>query len=399
MPRTILVAVVICASGAMAWAAPLYTITDLGTVPGSTKSIPFGINNAGQVVGYCDIGANDRHAFLYSGGQMQDLGTLGGNTSTATGINSSGQVVGSSTTAGGYTHAFLYSGGQMQDLGTGPFGIFGPQAVGINNSGQVAGFVNVAGGWDAFLYSGGQMQDLGTFFNTYPPFPTYLGVTGINDAGQVIGYSSYLDYRKGMWFYASFLYSGGQMQSLDSTDGSWAKGINNSGQVVGWNDTGLYLYSGGKLKYLNPLIDSSSGWTFQNVQAINDLGQIVGWGTNPAGQSDAYLLTPTPEPATLSLLALGGLTLLKRRKQPPSRNENPGRAAMNDGRRVLEHLMTVIARRSARRPMADRGVGATGQQSLSVPLLSRASKCPKFRTGETRPDLRLGRGAQDRTGQ
>jgi probable HAF family extracellular repeat protein len=64
---------------------------------------------------------------------------------------------------------------------------------------------------------------------------------------------------------------------------------------------------------LNALISPSSGWTLQIATAINDSGQIVGHGLNSAGQQDAFLLTPTPEPATLSLLALGGLTILRRR--------------------------------------------------------------------------------------
>src|SRR5437870_604367 len=48
------------------------TIIDLGT------SVANGINANGQVVGYAYTTGNNRHAFLYSGGRMTDLGTLGG---------------------------------------------------------------------------------------------------------------------------------------------------------------------------------------------------------------------------------------------------------------------------------------------------------------------------------
>jgi probable HAF family extracellular repeat protein len=54
---------------------------------------------------------------------VTDLGTLGGNTSTANGIaaqgtNASGMIVGSSTTNDNSEHAFLYVNGQMFDLNT-----------------------------------------------------------------------------------------------------------------------------------------------------------------------------------------------------------------------------------------------------------------------------------------
>jgi probable HAF family extracellular repeat protein len=59
----------------------------------------------------------EAHAYVWSGGVMQDLGTLGGGSDAATATNDLGQVVGNSRTAGGELHAFLWQGGQMTELG------------------------------------------------------------------------------------------------------------------------------------------------------------------------------------------------------------------------------------------------------------------------------------------
>jgi probable HAF family extracellular repeat protein len=55
------------------------------------------------VTGYAatKVGGNaSNHAFLYSGGSMIDLGTLGGNESFGFGINDFGQITGYSVIAG-----------------------------------------------------------------------------------------------------------------------------------------------------------------------------------------------------------------------------------------------------------------------------------------------------------
>lgn len=87
-------------------------------------------------------------AVLYS---IKDLGTLGGSTSLAGGINASGWVAGASSLAGDTAqHAFLYDGSSMFDLNS----LIDPRsnwsitdATGINDAGQIAG-------WSGDLYSG-----------------------------------------------------------------------------------------------------------------------------------------------------------------------------------------------------------------------------------------------------
>ena len=114
----------------LAAAAPQYSVTPLPD--GFT---PTAMNSAGQIVGSMSVAPqNVTHAFLYHAGALDDLGTLGGDTSYAYGINDAGAIVGESqitkfsTPQGGTAspwRAFLYSAGSMTDLGSlhGPDGL------------------------------------------------------------------------------------------------------------------------------------------------------------------------------------------------------------------------------------------------------------------------------------
>jgi probable HAF family extracellular repeat protein len=311
--------------GARAFLYSNGTTTDLSALlAGQWYSAATGINSSGQVVGYGATGGtlDTDCAFLYSNGMMSEPGTLPDYNcigSAAFGINDSGQVVGTAYTDTEAAHAFLYSNGKMTDLSA-SFGMSGARS--INANGQVVGYgANRVTGLDhAFLYSNGTMTDLGTL--PYTQYTQQSDAFGINRNGQVVGDASGFDSQSNGYEHA-FLYSNGQMSDLGTLpspykSASSARSINTSGQVVGWSDwyygTGntyhAFLYSNGTMTDLNSLVDSASGWTLEYANAINDNGWIVGQGINSAGQTDAFLLTPIPEPSNLALLGIGAINLL-----------------------------------------------------------------------------------------
>ena len=137
------------------------------------------------------------------------------------------------------------------------------------------------------------MQDLGTL-------PGYRSswATAINASGKVAGYAT--NVANGHTYAEAFLCSGGSLKDLGVPGASsYAYGVNASGQVVGaaYVDQDLrteyaFIYSGGTVQNLNNLLPQGSGWTLQQANAINDVGQIVGFGIGPSGSPDAFLMTP-----------------------------------------------------------------------------------------------------------
>ena len=312
-------------------AAPLAAIlgTDITDLPFDAMAI----NNAGQVAGYSGSRLAARAYLWTPGGTVQDLGTLGGESSWAYAINQSGQVAGGSTVADGNQHAFLWTPGQgMQDLGTLP-GALSSTARGINDLGQVVGESTFPRTGPpepethAFLWSPALgMKDLGTLGggltssvafdinNAHqvvgrgflakivpPPVDPETGSHGflwtqaegmreisgldiayaINDAGQVVG-RSYVTrpysvaYHAFRWTAADGLQ---ELAAFPAGDSSAALGINNAGQIVGWSTVGVGDYYGvyGAIWTASEGIESLSQTTgISHVRGINDHQQIIG---------------------------------------------------------------------------------------------------------------------------
>ena len=335
---------------AQAQSGPRYTVADLGTLGGDSFALD--INLQGQITGTFRDASGNEQAFLYSGGVMTALGTLGGSYSYGYAINQLGDIAGDSETAGGLQHAYLWSGGVMTDLGT--LGGGRSQANGINTSGQVVGWAYLASGtWRAFLFQNGVMADIGTTFDGWsiatdindlghvvgyyqagggtrpfvwidgnlPPLGTLGGNVGgankINLSGDIAGWSSYADNKA-----RPVLFRGGSpvdLGTLGGDDGQ-AWGINDLGHAVGYSLTTdgrwhALLYYGGVLYDLNDLSQANTRVELMAATAIDGLGRIVGYGcfrgqlsgrTCNGGQIRAVLLRPTGGQALQDLSQLIG---------------------------------------------------------------------------------------------
>jgi probable HAF family extracellular repeat protein len=126
----------------------------------TTYGKAFGIDNVGRIVG--EFGSErGPHAFRWTNGVNQALGSLGGRTSTAKAVNAGGRVVGWSETSSGATHAFLWRNGDMTDLGT--LGGSSSGAYAINGLGQIVGESGIANdaSTHAFIWQNGVMSDVG----------------------------------------------------------------------------------------------------------------------------------------------------------------------------------------------------------------------------------------------
>lgn len=265
---------------------------NLGGFTATGRSRAYAINNAGQVVGDARNASNVSNAFRTAPNQpiqaSDNLGSLGTGSSYAYDINAQGQVVGGSSVGTGY-RAYLYSNGVMTDLGALKNNHYS-EAWSINDSGVIVGWNSSNGGDTAVRWTGGTISNIGSTLGSY----NYAWA--INSTGQIAGEG----FDAGNTIYSAHVYSGSTWITLGVPAGASnteAYGINDDGVVVGriYFGSGIspraFVWSGGVMTDLNNLIPAGTGWTLQVARAINNNGQIVGYGLLD-GQVRGFLLTP-----------------------------------------------------------------------------------------------------------
>jgi probable HAF family extracellular repeat protein len=313
-------------------AATTYTVTDMGSL-GLGDSDGYGINATGQVTGLSFLPAtytyscgypvrtctaHPYHAFLYSKGQMTDLGTLGGHLSQGNAINLSDQVAGWADTSSGVVNATLWTGGKSLDVGAlAPLAGSSSVAYGINDSGQVVGAWGTNASSQAFLYSNGSITAL--------PEPSDFTTSGceargISSSGQIAGICADTNGNGHLVLWSSGTVTDlGSVGSIGGVEDIESMSVSSNGQIAGWAATGTaFVYSNGRITspssfWPNAINDSGvmvgtssidSGGTVQDLNtlvpaadqisyatAINNNGQIVANGSDTATGQAALLLT------------------------------------------------------------------------------------------------------------
>jgi probable HAF family extracellular repeat protein len=255
-----------------------YTFTTLD-VPGGNNTAPYGVNDAGQIVGSF-ASSTGVHGFLYSGGRFTQIDVPGSTYTEAFGINYAGQIVGWYQVDGSGQFAFVDTGGSFSQIQYGPTYTI---AHGINDPGAIVGYWNDSLGQHGFLLVSGTFTP---FDATTPGGGAYTRAYGINNAGQITG-----------TFFGSggvhgFLYSGGGFTQIDApgaVGSTQVFGVNDVGQMVGIEDGGLgFVDTAGSFSPLNV-----PGARNTTPLGINHQGTVVGYFTSSAdGLQHGFIATP-----------------------------------------------------------------------------------------------------------
>ncbi|HSI32781.1 MAG: DUF3466 family protein [Phycisphaerae bacterium] len=351
---------------AVRWDAGNTVATELGNLgtssSGYTISRAYAVNAAGTAVGYAQNLGDRAVRWDASGTAATELGHLGtrddGVTSSrAHAVNAAGTAVGYADKYPGGTYSSLgyravrwdassTLATELGNLGTRNNGTTHSVAYAVNAAGTTIGYAykysgdtsfgNRAVRWDASGTAATELGNLGTTSGGY----TLSLACAINTAGTAVGYADKYSggtdrgERAVRWGASGTLAT--ELGNLGTSGGgitnSRAFAVNTDGTAVGYatkysggtnlGDRAVAWGADGVAIDLNTLLPPADQllWTLTQARGISDTNWVSGFGAydpDGAGGQAAYtraFLIQVPEPAGLSLLALGGVTLFCRRR-------------------------------------------------------------------------------------
>ena len=252
-----------------------------GLVSLQTPTVAIAISGNGDVIGITR--QSDWHGFRWFGGAMTDLGDLpgGGYYCGVRAMSADGSIiVGTSKSADGFEPFIWTAAGGMLGLGDLPGGQFYAVAGGASHEGSmVVGRASGPAGEQAFKWTAGT----GMIGLARLPGTVRVSAQAVSDDGSIL---------------------------VGWTDKTGSPGTPERATI--WiGDTVYDLKS-----YLSADLGLDlSGWTLRQATDVSGDGTvIVGSGWNPSGDVEGWVAV-IPEPATLSLLALAGLAILRRERK------------------------------------------------------------------------------------
>lgn len=251
------------------------------TAAGELAIVVAGVNESGAIAGTIRESSGRRHAFLWRGDELIDVGRAGED-STATDINEAGWVVGFDKVEG-RGRAFVWRDGEHLLLDSEGFlPPRGDEAVLVNDRGLIAMSGQVSAVPDsphrAFVWREGVLTELGTFGGNR------MRVRAMNNAGWVVGEAT-----NASGDGVGFLWRDGDLTSFGSADE--VTDVNERGQITGSNRFGLedrpFVWDSGAFTILPHTPER-----YHFVYPLNERGEIAGYESIGEGDTTPLLWRP-----------------------------------------------------------------------------------------------------------
>lgn len=256
-------------------------LTALRNLPGGNNSVPIGINNLGQIVGWAETGVNDPTCSNATPNQVLRFQAvkweLNGDISVLSPLKSKGD-----------TAAFSFG---INDRG---------QAVGSSGTCATQGLppAYVTGLHAVLWEKDGTPKYLGTLGDANNTMFNAAG--SINNLGEVVGTSQYTNgtIHSFLWTKQTGMQDIGTLPGAFATIAGCCHTINNRDEVVGFsfdaNGSTAFFWKNHVIADLNTLIPADSPLHLLAAESINDAGEITGQGCVMPACTELHAFRATP---------------------------------------------------------------------------------------------------------